>query len=259
MDTPDLAHLKRVRRPRSYPDNLDNPVPKSSLLLSTTKPILFSPPCDLPEPYLAKAPISVARTLEDVAIKSKIWPTVYQPKRRDRDMPQWTRQQVRWVERGIRKVWEEAKRSAKSNNELPIASFVYSSEGHKTEGYLGKDTRQSERHPLRHSIMNLVRDITLTPTGSLVTPTSLKNGQHYLLTSRTLFTTHEPCIMCSMALLHSRVKDIFYIYPMPRTGGCGGITCVPGLKGVNHRFGIWRWKRPEDLGEALAVESTLDA
>jgi tRNA-specific adenosine deaminase 3 len=65
--------------------------------------------------------------------------------------------------------------------------------------------------------------------------------------------------MCSMALLHSRVKDVFYLYPMSKTGGCGGSTCVPGLKGVNHRFGIWKWKAPGTLGTPLQVEDTLDA
>jgi tRNA-specific adenosine deaminase 3 len=49
-----------------------------------------------------------------------------------------------------------------------------------------------------------------------------------------------------MALLHSRVQGVVFIRPMDATGGCGGSTgqgtCVPRLKGVNHRFSILRWK-----------------
>jgi len=253
LDTPDLTHLKRVRRPGKV-SNGDTAA--SSLLLSLTKPILLAPPCDLPEPYLAKVPVCAARTLDDAAIKSKIWPTVYQPTKRDRDLKQWTRMEVKWVERGIRKVWEEAKRAA-IDGELPIASFVYS-EGHDSKGCLVRDTRNSQHHPLRHSVMNLVRDVS-TAEGDIQASGVSKNGQNYLLTSRTLFTTHEPCIMCSMALLHSRVKDIFYVYPMSQTGGCGGLSCVPGLKGVNHRYGIWTWKDPSNLGSSLIVENTIDA
>jgi hypothetical protein len=56
-----------------------------------------------------------------------------------------------------------------------------------------------------------------------------------------------------MALLHSRVKLVVFLVPMPLTGGCGGGdgagTCVPRLKGVNHRFGIGRWKGLGEAGE----------
>ena len=125
-------------------------------------------------------------------------------------------------------------------------------------------------HPLRHAVLNVVRSLS-DPTAATASPAALspslpiptlasssygpspsptartaaavaKNGQHYLLTSRTLFTTHEPCVMCSMALLHSRVKEVFFLIPMERTGGCGGAVCVPKLEGVNHRFTIGRWK-----------------
>jgi tRNA-specific adenosine deaminase 3 len=61
--------------------------------------------------------------------------------------------------------------------------------------------------------------------------------------------------MCSMALLHSRVKEVFYVVPMEKTGGCGGATCLPALPGVNHRYAVYKWTvdlyHPE-------VDSTID-
>ena len=74
------------------------------------------------------------------------------------------------------------------------------------------------------------------------TMVNLQNGEGYQLTNRTLYLTHEPCLMCTMALVHSRVKEIIYIHPMPKTGGCGGRAIVPELPTINHRFTIWRWK-----------------
>lgn len=56
--------------------------------------------------------------------------------------------------------------------------------------------------------------------------------------------------MCSMALLHSRVKEVFYIVPMPRTGGCGGSACLSALKGVNHRYSIAHWRQKEGSAPA---------
>ena len=70
----------------------------------------------------------------------------------------------------------------------------------------------------------------------------LHNGEGYQLTNRTLYITHEPCVMCTMALVHARVKEVVFIHSMPSTGGCGGTVLVPGLKTINHRFNVWRWK-----------------
>lgn len=115
-------------------------------------------------------------------------------------------------------------------------------------------------HPLRHAIPNLVRLVADHHAKS--STRSSGNGMHYLLTSLTVFMTHEPCIMCSMSLLHSRVKDVFYLLPMEHTGGCGGATCLPALEGVNHRFNIYRWTDTDALGvdiNELTVTKGFDA
>lgn len=95
------------------------------------------------------------------------------------------------------------------SSQLPIVSYVPvpldAPPG--TRSFIAHDMRVSSRHPLRHAVFNLIR-----LAGDVVPPSSKpnqsENGQNYLLTSRTLFITHEPCIACSMALLHSRVKEV---------------------------------------------------
>lgn len=106
------------------------------------------------------------------------------------------------------------------------------------------------------------------------------NGQDYLLNNLTLFTTHEPCVSCCMALVHSRVRAVFFIKPSPGAGGCcgsglreelrcshaqdGGPYAVQEQAGLNHHFDVWRWVGDEhqlsdyDLDQLLDIEG-MDA
>jgi tRNA-specific adenosine deaminase 3 len=159
--------------------------------------------------------------------------------------------------------------------QLPIAAYVPApyevseSAPPPPTAFIAHDTRQSAAHPLRHAVMNVIRQIADHRAASDVLEPdeppppadgdSARNGSNYLLTSQVLFTTHEPCIMCSMALLHSRVKEIVYLFPMEKTGGCGGLTCVPTLPGVNHRFSICRWKGGTIQETGLELDPSVDA
>lgn len=58
----------------------------------------------------------------------------------------------------------------------------------------------------------------------------------YLCTGAIALFVREPCIMCSMALLHSRIACVIYAVPNPERGGLGSrfsIHCEPAL---NHHF-----------------------
>ena len=130
--------------------------------------------------------------------------------------------------------------------------------------FFGYDTRTSTNHPLRHAALDVIRQVADDRAAQRpalegeAEPEGAKNGAQYLLTGLSLFITHEPCLMCTMALLHSRVKEVFYLVPMPKTGGCGGIACIPSLKGVNHRFSIAVWKAdPSDW--LVPLDTEIDA
>ena len=64
--------------------------------------------------------------------------------------------------------------------------------------------------------------------------------------------------MCSMALLHSRVKEVYYIFPRTKGGGFGEIS-VHDRKDLNHRFEVWRWmgELDEATREALQIDEDV--
>ncbi|KAF9899752.1 adenosine deaminase, tRNA-specific 3 [Linnemannia zychae] len=62
----------------------------------------------------------------------------------------------------------------------------------------------------------------------------------YLCTGYDVFLTHEPCVMCSMALVHSRVGRVFYTVPMASSGGLGSQHKIHSHPNLNHHFFVYR-------------------
>jgi len=207
---------------------------------------------------VSSVPLTSAKTPTSLVLKSSLWPTIFTPQRKG-EAEEWTRGKAKWARDAMNTAVEEALR-ARIKGELPIAAHVPSPYEWDHQPFSSHDTRNSTTHPLRHSIMNVIRRIADYQASAPKPSTTgvSRNGSNYLLTSLVLFTTHEPCVMCSMALLHSRVKAVFYLVPMKETGGCGGLSCLPKLDGVNHRFDIYQWKTKDLHVTGLEVDPRLD-
>lgn len=79
----------------------------------------------------------------------------------------------------------------------------------------------------------------------------------YLCLRLEVFLTHEPCIMCSMALVHSRVGRVIFLNRMTQTGGLtaemarndtGPVGLGYGLcwrKELNWQFMCWEYIHPD--------------
>lgn len=267
--------------------------PIASILLAPSLPDgpFPVPPVSLPKelskPYKTSVPSYPSRTPEQIRAKNLIWPCLYQPRRpSDTESYDWTEIEINWNAKCIERVLNDARKAQDTGDvwlplfwtmltihsdifdvhvlQLGISSLVCSFT-HLDVEFAAHDTRKSAHHPLRHSVMNVIRQVAdfqaeqnntavpFTAEGSSSSPAvpettpasesqfSLPASIPYLLTNMTLFTTHEPCIMCSMALVHSRVARVFFVRDMPLTGGCGGVVGVTGGTGVNHRYDVYQW------------------
>ncbi|XP_017786592.1 PREDICTED: probable inactive tRNA-specific adenosine deaminase-like protein 3 [Nicrophorus vespilloides] len=61
----------------------------------------------------------------------------------------------------------------------------------------------------------------------------------YLCTNYYVYVTHEPCIMCAMALIHSRAKRVFYGTSVPE-GALGTACKIHTVKDLNHHYEAFR-------------------
>lgn len=54
-----------------------------------------------------------------------------------------------------------------------------------------------------------------------------------------VFTNHEPCIMCSMALVHSRVSCVVFGTKCKEGGLSGDVIRLGSTKQLNHKFHVY--------------------
>ncbi|XP_017259813.1 probable inactive tRNA-specific adenosine deaminase-like protein 3 [Kryptolebias marmoratus] len=63
--------------------------------------------------------------------------------------------------------------------------------------------------------------------------------QPYICTGYDLYVTREPCVMCAMALVHSRIGRVFY-GAASADGALGTKFKIHSQKDLNHRFEVFR-------------------
>ncbi|XP_045822578.1 tRNA-specific adenosine deaminase TAD3-like isoform X2 [Trifolium pratense] len=78
------------------------------------------------------------------------------------------------------------------------------------------------------------------------TESNLLSARPYLCTGYDIYLVWEPCTMCAMALVHQRIRRIFYAFPNPKTGALGSVYRLQGEKSLNHHYAVFRVLLPEE-------------
>ncbi|WOL05535.1 putative inactive tRNA-specific adenosine deaminase-like protein [Canna indica] len=67
----------------------------------------------------------------------------------------------------------------------------------------------------------------------------------YLCTGFDIYLVWEPCTLCAMALVHQRIRRIFFALPNPNAGALGSVYRLQGEKSLNHHYSVFRISIPE--------------
>lgn len=211
----------------------------------------------IPPISIKEVPANPARTPAQAKEWSPIyWPVSYIPIKDDvmaKDRAEsFSQAKINWMKGMCLKVIQ-ATEEAESKGELPIVCLAAESwdpNFHSLKRKKGirpvvisqkHDSRNSSKNPFGHAAMNLIEDVAeLDRNGTR--PNLPTNDANYLLTGLTVFMSHEPCLLCSMALLHSRITTLVYVKESPGAGGCGSEYRLHEQKGTNHRFEVYKVK-----------------
>lgn len=167
--------------------------------------------------------------------------------------------------------------------ELPIATLIVDP---NTDKILIStiDSRIKSGNPIQHSVMQAVhaaaeleadRRLRSSPPSSMSESTDSLNStleeNNYLCLNLDVYTTHEPCAMCAMALVHSRIGRLIYIKSSSLTGAIeptsGAAYSVHWNKQLNWTYQAWKWRSsgydplPDDLliSQVESISSRINA
>ncbi|EGG00155.1 uncharacterized protein MELLADRAFT_112106 [Melampsora larici-populina 98AG31] len=221
-------------------------------------------------PYRIKVPYQLSKDMtKSIEWSTNIWPLeLNKPKPKTAEEINepmfnklWSPFEIQWILTQFLSVLNSAYESFKNDQELGVGVLVtnQSLESIQKEGDIEPnlsnaiDKRNSSCNPLSHSFLNLITNVSIQDqtnsrpfikkeTQRVRIEEEVEEERPYLLTNLVVFGTHEPCLCCSMALLHSRIHHLFYLLPVHGSGGCGSLWNFNNLNGLNHKFFVWKLK-----------------
>jgi len=124
---------------------------------------------------------------------------------------------------------------AESEGEVPVGAIVVCDEQVIGEGW---NRPIIDNDPTAHAEIMALRS-------------AAKKINNYRLLDTTLYVTLEPCIMCSGAIIHSRVKRVVYGATDPKAGATESAFNILGTDCLNHQVNVERGVLAEECGQVL--------
>ncbi|MEX0943369.1 MAG: tRNA adenosine(34) deaminase TadA [Pseudomonadales bacterium] len=111
---------------------------------------------------------------------------------------------------------------AADNNEVPVGAIVVLGGELVGEGY---NQTISRSDPTAHAEIMALRCA------------GAKVGNHRLV-GADVFVTIEPCSMCAGAMVHARIRTLYYGATEPRSGAAGSSIDVLSNQALNHKVAV---------------------
>ncbi|KZC07124.1 tRNA-specific adenosine deaminase-like protein 3 [Dufourea novaeangliae] len=216
---------------------------------------------------IIKIPSIPAKTKAQAALASKIWPLNFHPDpniERLIDGSIFTEHQLEQIERYMKVAVEAARLEAIGTKNCNGSAVIVDPEDGRI---LAISASRINQHPMWHAAMLAVDLVAKLQGGgawkrnnvskTIYLEESEKTGEDiekcgpYLCTGYWTFLLREPCPLCAMALVHSRVSRIFYGVSNEYTGILGSRAVLHAVPGLNHRYQVWSDVLEEECRQAF--------
>lgn len=135
---------------------------------------------------------------------------------------------------------------------------------------VAKSVSRINEHPLYHAVIIAISEIanihlkSKSASGDL-DPDLIENYKSdYLCTNYECFLSQEPCLMCAMALIHSRIKRVYFYYDPNRleSSECNDqpftLHYLHVNTNLNHRYEVWKLMPPSSIDNNNNNKQDLD-
>ncbi|GAV72014.1 LOW QUALITY PROTEIN: hypothetical protein CFOL_v3_15503, partial [Cephalotus follicularis] len=124
---------------------------------------------------------------------------------------------------------------------------LFPSSGPNEDEFHEVDHEQSSSSgsPAKRQKMNLTHVQDDDEKNAHIEGSCLESARPYVCTGHDIYLVWGPYTMCAMALVHQRIRRIFYAFPNPNAGGLGSVHRLQGEKSLNHHYVVFRVLLPE--------------
>ena len=221
-DCAEAQHLKRIRRNRDgsfhvficYKDNSNEPladIPDAGLFDNT---------------LTVNVPSGPLKTRAQYDFANTVWPCKFH--------------EDRHLEGLLHREWEDVWGGAAKDEHISRIKNLGSNSAilidPKNQECVVKAESTTSLFLEKHVVMVLISNLAKTQCTSF--GKDEEDREYYLCTGLDLYIEREPCFMCCMALVHSRIRRVFFSLKT-NDGGLSGTTKIHVMKALNHSFQVF--------------------